>query len=204
MMRAQTTHTPTHTPWWQSASDGDRAGRPSAFTWEELLQCAQGQLFGPNGPVLPAPPMLMFDCIPHIAETPGERGKRGEVMGEWTVQPEQWFFNCHFHQDPVMPGCLGLDALWQLTGFYMGWLGHLGRGRALGAGKVQFSGQVLPSAKLVRYAIQIKRVLARKDMTLCIANGQMSVDGELVYNAQDLRVGLFVDMEMFEHHGVEP
>ncbi len=182
----------TQLPWRQPSTE-----RPSAFSYEELIRCSEGLLFGPDGPTLPAPPMLMFDRIPHIAETVGERGKRGRVDAEWTVKPEHWFFNCHFHNDPVMPGCLGLDALWQLTGFYMGWLGHPGRGRALGVGKVQFSGQVRPTAKLVHYSVEVKRVLEREGMALCIANGEMSSDGVLLYSAQDLRVGLFVDLDAF-------
>ncbi len=199
MTQAQPPH---HPPWWQLAGNSDQVAPPSSFSWDELIKCSQGKLFSSRGPVLPAPPMLAFDNITHIAKTDDGPSSRGEVTAEWVVRPDEWFFGCHFLQDPVMPGCLGLDALWQLTGFYMGWLGHLGCGRALGAGKVQFTGQVLPSSKLVRYSLEIKRVITRPDTTLCLANGTVSVGDALVYRAQDLRVGLFTNMKMFDpdHH----
>jgi 3-hydroxyacyl-[acyl-carrier protein] dehydratase/trans-2-decenoyl-[acyl-carrier protein] isomerase len=154
-----------------------------------LLRCAHGGLFGPGNARLPLPPMLMFDRITHISETDGHYGK-GQAIAELDVRPDLWFFACHFESDPVMPGCLGLDALWQLTGFYLGWRGLPGRGRALGVGEVKFSGQVLPQVRLVRYAVDVRRVVARK-LVLAIADGRLEADGATIYEAKDLRVGLF-------------
>ncbi|MDD2867487.1 3-hydroxyacyl-[acyl-carrier-protein] dehydratase FabA [Neomegalonema sp.] len=163
--------------------------RPSSLSYDDLLACARGEMFGPGNPQLPAPPMLMFDRIVEISESGGAHGK-GKVVAELDVKPELWFFQCHFIGDPVMPGCLGLDALWQLTGFHLGWLGLKGRGRALGAGEVKFTGMVTPATKLVRYEVDVKRVINRK-LVLGVADGTMFADGEPVYAVGDMRVGLF-------------
>ena len=167
----------------------------SAYSYDDLLACAHGQLFGPGNARLPLPGMLMLDRISHIAGQGGEYGK-GEIIAELDIHPDLWFFDCHFETDPVMPGCLGLDATWQLLGFFLGWLGNPGRGRALGVGQVKFSGQILPTAKKVTYRISVKRVIARK-LTLGIADAVVSVDGEDIYEAKDLRVGLFTSTEGF-------
>ncbi|WP_018634136.1 3-hydroxyacyl-[acyl-carrier-protein] dehydratase FabA [Neomegalonema perideroedes] len=163
--------------------------RPSSLSYDDLLACGRGEMFGPGNPQLPAPPMLMFDRIVEISETGGAHGK-GKVVAELDVKPDLWFFQCHFIGDPVMPGCLGLDALWQLTGFHLGWLGLKGKGRALGAGEVKFTGMVTPSTKLVRYEVDVKRVINRK-LVLGVADGAMFADGEQVYAVNDMRVGLF-------------
>lgn len=163
--------------------------RKNSFTNAELLSCGRAEMFGPGNAQLPLPPMLMFDRIARISEEGGAYGK-GEIIAELDINPELWFFACHFHGDPVMPGCLGLDAMWQLVGFYLGWLGGPGHGRALGAGDVKFSGQVVPANRLVTYRIDIKRVIMRR-LYMGIADAQMLVDGEVIYNAKDLRVGLF-------------
>ena len=169
--------------------------RKSSYPREDLLACAHGELFGPGNARLPLPNMLMVDRIVHIAETGGSYGK-GEIVAELDIHPDLWFFQCHFESDPVMPGCLGLDATWQLLGFHLGWLGNPGRGRALGVGQVKFSGQVLPTAKKLTYHINIKRVIARK-LTMGIADATVSVDGNDIYQADDLRVGLFTSTEGF-------
>lgn len=163
--------------------------RRSSFDYEHLLACARGELFGPGNAQLPLPPMLMFDRIAEISETGGADGK-GLVRAEFAIEPGQWFFGCHFKDDPVMPGCLGLDALWQLLGFYLGWLGLPGRGRALGVGEVKFSNQVLPTVKRIIYGVDLKRVFRRK-LVLGIADGWLEADGTRIYDAKDLRVGLF-------------
>ena len=161
----------------------------SSFNREALLQCGHGKLFGPGFPRLPLPPMLMFDRITQISETGGTNDK-GHLEAEFDVSPDLWFFKCHFESDPVMPGCLGLDALCQLVGFYLGWAGGKGKGRALGVGEVKFSGMVLPEARLVTYKIEFKRVILRR-LIMGIADGIMQVDGKTIYEAKDLRVGLF-------------
>jgi 3-hydroxyacyl-[acyl-carrier protein] dehydratase / trans-2-decenoyl-[acyl-carrier protein] isomerase len=163
--------------------------RQNAFSYEELLACGRGELFGEGNAQLPLPPLLMFDRISEIAEQGGEHGK-GLIRAELEVKPDLWFFACHFKGDPVMPGCLGIDALWQLLGFFLGWLGAPGRGRALGAGEIRLSGQVLPTMKKLVYGIDIKRVM-RSKLVLGIADGWLSADGEVIYRASDLKVGLF-------------
>ena len=163
--------------------------RPSSLDREQLLACARGEMFGPGNAKLPLPPMLMFDRITHVSAEGGAFGK-GELVAEFDIKPDLWFFACHFEGDPVMPGCLGLDAVWQLLGFYLGWTGAPGSGRALGVGEVKFSGQVLPENKKVTYRLNIKRVINRK-LVLGIGDGKMYADGKLIYEASDLKVGLF-------------
>jgi 3-hydroxyacyl-[acyl-carrier protein] dehydratase / trans-2-decenoyl-[acyl-carrier protein] isomerase len=163
--------------------------RQSSFTYEELLACGRGELFGAGNAQLPLPPMLMFDRIVSIGEGGGAHGK-GHVQAELDVRPDLWFFPCHFKGDPVMPGCLGVDALWQMVGFFLGWLGLEGRGRALGVGEVKFSDQVLPSVRQVLYGVDFKRVF-RARLVLGIADGWLEADGRRIYEAKDLRVGLF-------------
>ncbi|AQS42158.1 MAG: 3-hydroxydecanoyl-[acyl-carrier-protein]dehydratase [Candidatus Tokpelaia hoelldobleri] len=165
------------------------AEQKASYAYEELLSCARGEMFGPGNAQLPAPPMLMFDRITRIEETGGEFGK-GMIRAELDIKPDLWFFPCHFIGDPVMPGCLGLDAMWQLTGFFLGWLGEKGKGRAISTGEVKFTGMVTPQTKLVEYGIDFKRVL-RGRLVLGIANGWLKADGETIYTASDLRVGLF-------------
>lgn len=163
----------------------------SRYEYEELLACARGELFGPGNAQLPLPPMLMFDRISLISEDGGAHGK-GQIRAELEVREDLWFFACHFKGDPVMPGCLGLDAMWQMLGFFLGWLGAPGRGRALAVGAVKFSGMVMPSVKMVEYGIDLKRVM-RSKLTLGIADGWLKADGEEIYKAEDLKVGLFKD-----------
>jgi 3-hydroxyacyl-[acyl-carrier protein] dehydratase/trans-2-decenoyl-[acyl-carrier protein] isomerase len=166
-----------------------------SFSYDELIACGNGDLFGPGNALLPLPPMLMFDRITNIDEVGGKFGK-GEIIAELDVNPGLWFFKCHFETDPVMPGCLGLDAMWQLIGFYLGWKGGPGHGRALGAGEVKYFGQVLPQAELVTYRIHIKRIIMRK-LVMGIGDATMEVDGREIYNARDLRVGLFTSTDNF-------
>lgn len=161
----------------------------SSYTYDDLIACGKGELFGPGNAKLPAPPMLMFDRVPLVSLEGGAFGK-GEMVAEFDIKPDLWFFNCHFIGDPVMPGCLGLDSLWQMLGFYLGWTGAKGSGRALGVGEVKFTGQVLPEAKKITYKINLKRVINRK-LVLGIADGTVEVDGKLIYEAADLKVGLF-------------
>jgi 3-hydroxyacyl-[acyl-carrier protein] dehydratase / trans-2-decenoyl-[acyl-carrier protein] isomerase len=163
--------------------------RQSSYSYEELLACGRGEMFGPGNAQLPLPPMLMFDRIVSIGEGGGAHGK-GHVQAELDVRPDLWFFPCHFKGDPVMPGCLGLDALWQMVGFFLGWLGSQGRGRALGVGEVKFADQVLPTVRNVLYGVDLKRVF-RSKLVLGIADGWLEADGRRIYEAKDLRVGLF-------------
>jgi len=169
--------------------------KKNSFTREALLTCGRGEMFGEGNAQLPLPPMLMFDRITSITEDGGTADK-GQIIAELDITPDLWFFNCHFIGDPVMPGCLGLDAMWQLVGFFMGWSGALGRGRALGAGKVKFTGQVTPKNKLVSYHINMRRVMLRK-LVMGVADASMLADGKEIYVAKDLRVGLFKSTEDF-------
>ena len=163
--------------------------KKNSFSYEQLIDCANGDLFGKGNAQLPSPPMLMFDRITNINETGGVFQK-GEIVAELDIKPELWFFDCHFKGDPVMPGCLGLDAMWQLVGFYLGWLEQPGKGRALGVGEVKFTGQVLDTVKKVTYQISIKRLILRK-LVLGVADGVLKADGEPIYEAKDMKVGLF-------------
>ena len=163
--------------------------RQNSFSYQELLDCANGILFGKGNAQLPAPPMLMFDRVTNINET-GGLFEKGEIIAELDIKPELWFFDCHFKGDPVMPGCLGLDAMWQLVGFYLGWLGQPGKGRALGVGEVKFTGQVLNTVKKVTYHISLKRLILRK-LILGVADGVLKADGNPIYEAKDMKVGLF-------------
>jgi 3-hydroxyacyl-[acyl-carrier protein] dehydratase/trans-2-decenoyl-[acyl-carrier protein] isomerase len=165
------------------------APSPTSFGYEELLACARGEMFGPGNAQLPAPPMLMFDRITNVNAQGGAWGK-GQITAELDIHPDRWFFGCHFLGDPVMPGCLGLDAMWQLVGFFLGWCGAPGRGRALGVGEVKFTGQVSPKIERIVYRIDFKRVIIRK-LVMGVADGVMEADGKPIYEARDLKVGLF-------------
>ena len=167
----------------------------NSFNRDELLSCSRGELFGPGNSQLPAPNMLMLDRIVEIYEEGGEFGK-GYIVAELDINEKLWFFDCHFPGDPVMPGCLGLDAMWQLVGFFLGWSGGAGKGRALGVGEVKFTGQILPTAKKVTYRIDMKRVIKRK-LFMGMADGTVAVDGRVIYQAKDLKVGLFQDTSSF-------
>jgi 3-hydroxyacyl-[acyl-carrier protein] dehydratase/trans-2-decenoyl-[acyl-carrier protein] isomerase len=163
--------------------------RRGGYEYEDLLACGRGEMFGPGNAQLPLPPMLMFDRISEISETGGEYGK-GLIRAELDVKPDLWFFGCHFKGDPVMPGCLGLDALWQMVGFFLGWTGGEGRGRALGLGELKLSGQVMPNVRKIVYNVDIKRMMRLK-LVLGVADGWLSADDEIIYRAKDLKVGLF-------------
>ena len=167
----------------------------SSYDKNELIACGRGEMFGPGNAQLPVDNMLMMDRITHISSEGGEFGK-GEIIAELDIHPDLWFFDCHFIGDPVMPGCLGLDAMWQIVGFFLGWRGNPGRGRALGAGEIKFTGQVLPTTKKVSYHLNVKRVIERK-LVMGIADGTLSADGVDIYTAKDLRVGLFKSTETF-------
>ena len=168
----------------------DAHPQSESYSYDDLIESGENSLFGQGNAKLPLPPMLMFDRISHIDDSTGEHGK-GFIRADLDIRDDLWFFECHFRGDPVMPGCLGLDAMWQLVGFWLGWSGSPGRGRALGVGEVKFTGQVTPDVKKVRYEIDIKRAIRRK-LTLGIADGRMYADDELIYQAKDLRVGLFI------------
>jgi 3-hydroxyacyl-[acyl-carrier protein] dehydratase / trans-2-decenoyl-[acyl-carrier protein] isomerase len=161
----------------------------ASYDYEDLLACGRGELFGPGNAQLPAPPMLMFDRITEVREAGGDFDK-GFIRADFDIRPDLWFFACHFIGDPVMPGCLGLDALWQMSGFFLGWLGEPGKGRALSTGEVKFTGMVTPATKKVEYGVDFKRVM-RGRLVLGIGDGWMKADGETIYKASDLKVGLF-------------
>ena len=164
--------------------------KKNSFSYDELIQCGNGDLFGPGNAKLPLPPMLMFDRITKINEIDGEFNK-GTISAELDVKKELWFFDCHFKEDPVMPGCLGLDAMWQLVGFFLGWLGNPGKGRALGVGTVKFTGEVLQNIKLVKYEIDMKKIMSPGGTTVGLANGIVLADEKKIYTAENLKVGLF-------------
>jgi 3-hydroxyacyl-[acyl-carrier protein] dehydratase/trans-2-decenoyl-[acyl-carrier protein] isomerase len=173
--------------------------KQSSYSYEQLLSCGRTEMFGPGNAQLPLPPMLMFDRIVRISDEGGAFGK-GQIIAELDINPDLWFFKCHFQGDPVMPGCLGLDAMWQLVGFFLGWMGGPGHGRALGAGEVKFTGQVVPENRLVTYRIDMKRVIMRR-LYMGIGDAVMLVDGTEIYHAKDLRVGLFTTTDNLKGNG---
>ena len=164
--------------------------KKNSFNYDELIGCANGELFGPGNAKLPSPPMLMFDRITEIDENKGAFGK-GLMKAELDIKDDLWFFDCHFKKDPVMPGCLGLDAMWQLVGFFLGWLGNPGKGRALGVSTVKFTGEVLKNVKMATYIIDMKRILIKGETTVGLANGILLADDKKIYSADGLKVGLF-------------
>ena len=164
--------------------------KKNSYSYDELINCGEGKLFGPGNAKLPLPPMLMFDRITEITDDKGAFNK-GSLKAELDIKKNLWFFDCHFKEDPVMPGCLGLDAMWQLVGFYLGWIGNPGKGRALGVGTVKFTGEVLQSVKLVKYEIDMKKIMSPGDTTVGLANGTVLADGKKIYSADNLKVGLF-------------
>ena len=164
--------------------------KKNSFKYEELIDCANGKLFGPDNAKLPSPPMLMFDRITNIEENKGIF-KKGTIQAELDIKEKMWFFDCHFKEDPVMPGCLGLDAMWQLVGFFLGWVGEPGKGRALGVGGVKFTGEVLKNVKIARYQIDMKRVLKKEGAVVGLADGILYADDKAIYEAENLKVGLF-------------
>jgi len=164
--------------------------KKNSFKYEELIDCANGKMFGPGNAKLPSPPMLMFDRITNINEKTGKY-KKGIIEAEFDIKEKMWFFDCHFKNDPVMPGCLGLDAMWQLVGFYLGWRDEPGKGRALGVNSVKFTGEVLTTAKVVKYEVNIKRILKKEGAVVGLADGILYADGKVIYQAESLKVGLF-------------
>ena len=164
--------------------------KKNSFKYEELIKCANGELFGPGNAKLPSPPMLMFDRITDIGERKGIYNK-GLILAELDIKNNMWFFDCHFKEDPVMPGCLGLDAMWQLVGFYLGWLGEPGKGRALGVNSVKFTGEVLKSVKIAKYQVDMKRILKKEGTVVGLADGILYADNKPIYEAENLKVGLF-------------
>ena len=164
--------------------------KKNSFSYDDLIKCGNGDLFGPGNAKLPLPPMLMFDRITNINDADGQFGK-GSLSAELDVKKDLWFFDCHFKEDPVMPGCLGLDAMWQLVGFFLGWLGNPGKGRALGVGTVKFTGEVLQNIKLVKYKIDMKKIMSPGGTTVGLANGVVYADDKKIYTAESLKVGLF-------------
>ena len=164
--------------------------KKNSYSYEDLIDCANGKLFGEGNAKLPLPPMLMFDKISKITENSGEYNN-GFILAELSIKPDLWFFDCHFKNDPVMPGCLGLDAMWQLVGFYLGWLGKPGKGRALGVNSVKFTGEVLNDAKIARYEVDMKKILKKESATVGLANGLLFIDNKPIYEAENLKVGLF-------------
>jgi len=164
--------------------------KKNSFKYDELIECANGNLFGPGNAKLPSPPMLMFDRIINIEESKGIY-KKGVVQAELDIKDKMWFFDCHFKEDPVMPGCLGLDAMWQLVGFFLGWIGEPGKGRALGVNNVKFTGEVLKNVKIARYQVDIKRILKKEGTVVGLADGILYADNKPIYEAENLKVGLF-------------
>ena len=164
--------------------------KKNSFKYEELIECANGNLFGPGNAKLPSPPMLMFDRITNIEQEKGIY-KKGVVEAELDIKNKMWFFDCHFKEDPVMPGCLGLDAMWQLVGFFLGWIGEPGKGRALGVNNVKFTGEVLKKVKIARYQVNKKRILKKKGTVVGLADGILYADDKAIYEAENLKVGLF-------------
>ncbi len=164
--------------------------KKNSYSYEELISCGNGDLFGPGNAKLPLPPMLMFDRITEINDKDGAL-KKGSLKAELNIKKDHWFFDCHFKEDPVMPGCLGLDAMWQLVGFYLGWIGNPGKGRALGVGTVKFTGEVLQNVKLVKYEIDMKKIMSPGGTTVGLANGILLADEKKIYSADNLKVGLF-------------
>jgi len=162
----------------------------NSYKYEELIDCANGNLFGPGNAKLPSPPMLMFDRITNIQSKKGKFNK-GQIIAELDIKEKMWFFDCHFKEDPVMPGCLGLDAMWQLVGFYLGWVGEPGKGRALGVNTVKFTGEVLKKVKIARYQVDMKRILKKEGAVVGLADGILYADQKLIYEAENLKVGLF-------------
>ena len=164
--------------------------KKNSFKYEELIECANGELFGPGNAKLPSPPMLMFDRITNIEKDKGIY-KKGMIQAELDIKDKMWFFDCHFKEDPVMPGCLGLDAMWQLVGFYLGWIGEPGKGRALGVNNVKFTGEVLKNVKIAKYQVDMKRILKKEGAVVGLADGILYADGKAIYEAENLKVGLF-------------
>ena len=168
--------------------------KKNSFKYEELIDCADGKLFGPGNAKLPSPPMLMFDKITNVEENKGKFNK-GIIEAELNIKKKMWFFDCHFKEDPVMPGCLGLDAMWQLVGFYLGWTGEPGKGRALGVNSVKFTGEVLTTVKIAKYEVNMKRILKKEGAVVGLADGTLFADGKAIYQAENLKVGLFKSWE---------